>query len=117
MRRDALQDVVTAPWRRDEFLRRGLWDESTLVDRVASHAVATPDAPAVIDDAGAVHTYRELARDAGRLAAGLANLGVEPGDVVSVQLPNWYETVVVAVAVQGAGAVINPLLPSYRRRG
>ena len=116
MRRDALQDVVTAPWRRDEFLRRGLWDESTLVDRVASHAVATPDAPAVIDDAGAVHTYRELARDAGRLAAGLANLGVEPGDVVSVQLPNWYETVVVAVAVQGAGAVINPLLPNYRRR-
>ena len=35
---------------------------------------------------------------------------------MSVQLPNWYETVVVALAVQGAGAVINPLLPNYRRR-
>jgi acyl-CoA synthetase (AMP-forming)/AMP-acid ligase II len=41
---------------------------------------------------------------------------VNPGDVVSVQLPNWYETVVVAVAVQAIGAVINPLLPNYRRR-
>ena len=116
MRRDPLQDVVTAPERRDDYSRRGLWDDSTLVDQVAAHAAARPAATAVIDDTDTVHTYRELARDAGRVAAGLAALGVEPGDVVSVQLPNWYETVVVAVAIQGAGAVINPLLPNYRRR-
>jgi acyl-coenzyme A synthetase/AMP-(fatty) acid ligase len=36
--------------------------------------------------------------------------------VVSVQLPNRYETTVAAVAVQRAGAVINPLLPGYRQR-
>ena len=38
------------------------------------------------------------------------------GDVVSIQLPNWYEFVVVAVATQRVGGVINPLLPVYRRR-
>jgi cyclohexanecarboxylate-CoA ligase len=31
-----------------------------------------------------------------------------------VQLPNRYETVVAAVAIQSLGAVINPLLPNYR---
>jgi acyl-coenzyme A synthetase/AMP-(fatty) acid ligase len=40
--------------------------------------------------------------------------GVGPGDVVSIQLPNRYETVVVMVAAQAVGAVINPLLPNYR---
>ena len=38
------------------------------------------------------------------------------GDVVSIQLPNWYEFVVVAVATQRIGGVINPLLPVYRRK-
>jgi acyl-CoA synthetase (AMP-forming)/AMP-acid ligase II len=116
VRRDALHDVVTTPARRDGYLRRGLWDDATLVDRVAAHATDRPDAAAVIEDGGRIHTYRDLARAAGRVGAGLAARGVAPGDVVSVQLPNWYETVVVALAVQGAGAVINPLLPNYRRR-
>ncbi len=42
--------------------------------------------------------------------------GVGAGDVVSIQLPNWYEFVVVAVATQPVGGVINPLLPIYRRK-
>ena len=39
-----------------------------------------------------------------------------PGDVVSVQLPNWYETVAVDLGVLARGAVLNPLLPNYRFR-
>ena len=42
--------------------------------------------------------------------------GVWPGDVVSVQLPNWYETVAVDLGVLALGAVLNPLLPNYRAR-
>ena len=61
-------------------------------------------------------TYAELAADAARLADALARRGVGAGDVVSVQLPNRYETVVVAVAVLSLGAVVNPLLPNYRER-
>ena len=38
------------------------------------------------------------------------------GDVVSVQLPNWYETVAVDLGVLALGAVLNPLLPNYRAR-
>jgi cyclohexanecarboxylate-CoA ligase len=41
---------------------------------------------------------------------------VRPGDVVSIQLPNWIEFLVVHFAVTRIGAVNNPLIPIYRDR-
>jgi acyl-CoA synthetase (AMP-forming)/AMP-acid ligase II len=108
-------DGVTPEGRRAEYLAAGLWDDTTLSGQVAHHARTRPDATAVIDGAGR-HTYAELARDAGALAGGLAERGVAAGVVVSVQLPNRYEAVVAAVAVQSRSGVINPLLPNYRMR-
>jgi acyl-coenzyme A synthetase/AMP-(fatty) acid ligase len=108
-------DVVTPEGRRAEYLASGLWDGTTLAGRVASHAGARPDAVAVIDGAGR-YTYAGLARDAASLAGALAERDVAEGAVVSVQLPNRYEAVLVAVAVQSLGGVINPLLPNYRMR-
>jgi len=110
-----LVDVVTTPERRRAYLDTGLWDSQTLPGRVASHAAERPDALAVVDEVRQA-TYAELASDAARLAAALAARGVQAGEVVSVQLPNRYETVVVAVAVLSLGAVVNPLLPNYRER-
>ncbi|HKA03723.1 MAG TPA: AMP-binding protein, partial [Acidimicrobiales bacterium] len=112
---DGFVDVVTPEGRRAEYLVAGLWDDSTLAGRVAYHAGDRPDAIAVIDAAGR-HTYGQLAGDAGTLAGELAERGVEEGTVVSIQLPNRYEAVVAAVAVQSRRAVINPLLPNYRLR-
>ena len=113
----AMRDLVTPPERADSFRARGLWTADTLASRVQAHADHAPEATAVVDELGAgVHTYAELRRDAARLAAGLQTLGVGSGDVVSVQLPNRYHTVVAGVAVQSIGAVVNPLLPNYRAR-
>ncbi|HVM65470.1 MAG TPA: AMP-binding protein, partial [Acidimicrobiales bacterium] len=112
-----LADVVTAPDRRAAYERAGHWDQETLAARVRAHAAARPEATAVVDHDGARrHTYGELDRDVRSLAGWLAEDGVTAGDVVSVQLPNWYEFVVAAVAAQRLGAVINPLLPVYRRK-
>jgi acyl-CoA synthetase (AMP-forming)/AMP-acid ligase II len=97
------------------FRAAGLWDEQTLPGRVADHAAARPDAVAVVDGNGR-YTYGQLAADAAALAAWLVEHGVEPGDVVSVQLPNRYEAVVSAVAVLSIPAVLNPLLPNYRAK-
>src|SRR5581483_2844349 len=100
-----------------EFERRGLWDDTTLAGRVSALGAARPDEVAVIDGGDQARwTYAELTGHAGRLAAQLRDRGVGAGDVVSVQLPNWYEATVVAVATQSIGAVINPLLPNYRAR-
>lgn len=114
----AFRDVVTSPERRRAYESAGLWDGSTLAGRVAHHAAATPDRLAVVDGAGTGarrRDYAALAADAAAVATAMRSHGVGAGDVVSVQLPNRYETVVAAVAAQSVGAVINPLLPNYRQ--
>jgi acyl-coenzyme A synthetase/AMP-(fatty) acid ligase len=112
-----LADMVTEAERGEAYRQRGLWDGSTLSGRLASMAAENPGQPAVIDrDGRATHTYAQLEGDVARFAAWLGTRGVGVGDVVSVQLPNWYEFVVVAVATQRVGGVINPLLPIYRRK-
>ncbi|WAX58470.1 AMP-binding protein [Jatrophihabitans cynanchi] len=111
-----LRDVVTTAERELEYIAGGLWDDSLLADRVAAHAAATPNAPAVRDDYGVVANYAQLDRDASRVATLLAELGVRPGDVVALQLPNWYASAAIAVGATRAGAVVNPMLPSYRER-
>jgi acyl-coenzyme A synthetase/AMP-(fatty) acid ligase len=108
-------DAVTSSATRQRYLAEGLWDETTLAGRVIHHGSTSPDAIAVTDDAGR-YSYGRLCSDAAAVAASLTELGVEPGTVVSVQLPNRYEFAVLAVAAQSIGAVINPLLPNYRAR-
>ncbi len=51
-----------------------------------------------------------------RCALGLLELGIRPGDVVSFQLPNWIDWVVLHYACTRIGAVSNPLIPIYRER-
>jgi len=112
-----LADVVTSPSRRRTYVDGGLWTGDTLAGRVAGHATRHPDRLAVVDRRGARRaTWAQLHRDAAAVAAGLRRMGVRPGDVVSVQLANTYETVVCDLAVLSVPAVLNPLLPNYRAR-
>ncbi len=99
------------------YVDEGWWDGSTLAARVRQHALDRPEAIAVVDETtDARVTYSQLWADACRVAAFLGEHSVWPGDVVSVQLPNWYETVAVDLGVLARGAVLNPLLPNYRAR-
>jgi len=59
-------------------------------------------------------TWRELAAIADRVAVGLARLGVAKNDVVSCQLPNWWQFTVMYLACSRIGAVINPLMHIFR---
>ena len=112
-----LTDVVTSSERRAAYECSGAWDGSTLPGRLRRHAKERPGAAAVIDCGGdRIVTWHQLAADVRRLAGHLRSRGIAAGDVVSVQLPNWYETVAVDLAVLSVGAVLNPLLPLYRDR-
>ena len=108
-------DVVTPDDRRAAYVAAGHWDTTTMAAQARRHAAARPDDVAVVDDHG-TRTWADLAADAGRAAAWFGERGVTAGEVVSIQLPNRYEAVVAAVATQSLGAVVNPLLPSYRGR-
>ena len=48
------------------------------------------------------------------MAHGLRAHGVERGSVISCQLPNWNETILIFLAALRLGAVVNPIPPTYR---
>ena len=95
------------------FRDRGDWDQSSLLAYVDRWADADPDREALTDGYGAL-TRGELRAQARRLARSLKRLGIQPGDRVQVQLPNWNEFVVIYVALARIGAVLVPTMPVYR---
>jgi cyclohexanecarboxylate-CoA ligase len=99
----------------ERYRRTGLWPGETLWTAWARTADRAGDHPALVEGPRRT-SYRALAGQAERLAAGLAALGVRPGDGIAFQLPNWTETVAVMLAAARLGAVANPVLPTHRDR-
>ncbi|KAA9159360.1 AMP-binding protein [Amycolatopsis acidicola] len=95
--------------------RAGYWVNRTITDHLDEVAAKTPGKTAFHDSRRAI-TYAELKREVDRCALGLLELGVAPGDVISFQLPNWIEWIVVHYAATRIGAISNPLIPIYRER-
>jgi cyclohexanecarboxylate-CoA ligase len=105
----------------NNFREAGYWLDKT-VDQLLSEAIArTPDKVSIIADRADREqalrlTYREVGNLVDRAAVSLRRLGVGPRDVVTVQLPNWWEFVVTALACSKIGAVFNPVMPILRER-
>lgn len=100
---------------------RGIWADRVVTDYFDRWVAEKPDATAVIafrdEDATTVRlTWRELAERVDAIARGFSASGVGKGDVVSFQLPNWWEFVAVHLACVRVGAVSNPLMPIFRQR-
>ncbi len=104
-----------------EFRDAGLWLDKTL-DQLLSETIArTPDKLAIVADRTDREqarriSYRELGHLVDRVAVSLCALGVRPGDVVTVQLPNWWEFIAISLATTKIGAVINPVMQILRER-
>jgi acyl-CoA synthetase (AMP-forming)/AMP-acid ligase II len=75
-----------------------------------------PDAVVLADDHGRELTTIALRDEAESAAAGLAALGVAPGDVVSWQLPTTLEAAVLLAACARLGVTQNPIIPLLRER-
>jgi cyclohexanecarboxylate-CoA ligase len=103
-----------------DYRARGWWRDTTIYDDFAAVAAARPDQVAIVGDrAGSgmdVITYRRLAQFVERFAGALIDRGVAPGEVVSMQLPNWWQFAALHLACCRIGAVTNPILPILRRR-
>ncbi|MER5484644.1 AMP-binding protein [Streptomyces sp. NPDC002812] len=98
----------------ERYREAGYWQGRTLGDFLAGHARTIGTATALVADGEQV-SYAELDRRAGHLAAGLAALGIAPGDRIVVQLPNGPEFFVLLFAALRIGAVPVLGLPAYRR--
>jgi acyl-CoA synthetase (AMP-forming)/AMP-acid ligase II len=81
-----------------------------LLERAARHG----DKPAFIDGAtGRTLTYRSWADAVRRTAAGLADRGLRPGDVLAIFSPNLPEYAVAFHAVSLAGGIVTTINPLY----
>jgi acyl-CoA synthetase len=99
---------LVARWRLSGLYRSALIGELLLTTMSRN-----PSALAVVD--GEVRlTNAELLELSARVAGSFQSLGVRCGEVVSWQLPNWWEALVVALATWRIGAVNNPILSIYR---
>jgi fatty-acyl-CoA synthase len=88
---------------------------ATVVDVLRDQAEHHPDAP-FVTFGGHTLSYCQVATQVRALAVGLHNLGIEPGDRIAVNLPNWPEFVITALAVAELGGSIVPLNPGYSPR-
>ncbi|MCZ7659333.1 MAG: AMP-binding protein [Xanthobacteraceae bacterium] len=108
-----------------DFVRRmhaeGHWRDEVFADHLDRCRRESPDVTAIVDfnsmeGRGSRLSYRELAERVDRIALGLADLGVGKGDIVSCQLPNWWQFAAMVFACWRIGAVVNPMMPIFRER-
>ena len=100
---------------RAEYRKAGYWGDSTLLDYWKTSVRNSPEMTAVVDNRGAKYTFREMDEASDRVANYLVNEAkVEPGDIITVQIPNWVEFTMTYIAILKAGCVINPVMPKFR---
>lgn len=118
----ASTEVTLAQVRNDrEQLRRrwyaeGIYGDETIGDILRTGAQTYPDAKRYFYSAERqerVFTLHEGYHLSRSYAARLQALGVGLGDVVAVQMPNWWEAVILSQAILIAGAVLLPIIPIY----
>jgi len=97
-----------------EYYDAGCWSTETFGDLLTRQAEAWGD-KTFITDGTVSYTYAQLRDRSAQLAVGLRGRGLQAGDRVLVQLPNWAEFVVVAAAVARLGAIMVPVMPIYRQ--
>ncbi len=94
-------------------------DPLVLPIAVRRYAVLKADEPAVIEVGGAAPvtmTWGELQEQADRVSQLLLELGVEKGEAVGIQLPNWAEFEPIALGAMQIGAVVTPIMPVFGPR-
>ena len=101
---------------RERYLAEGWWTDETLGALVDRRLRAAPDADGATSGRRPRPwhgTYAEIHADALRLVTALADAGLEPGDVVAFQLPNWREAVVAFYGLAMGGYVLVPIVHIY----
>jgi len=111
-----MSNDLSVPWPDElaaRYRRAGLWEGVTIVEMVERTALRLPDKVALVHGDRRT-TYAELVRASRRLAVGLAQRGIAPGDRVVMQLPNVPEFVTTYLALNAIGAIPVMALRAHR---
>src|SRR3979411_1860019 len=85
------------------FRQKGWWGDEILLDHLDSWTAEAPERELATDGVGRP-SYGQARGEAYRLAAELRRMGVQRGERVLAQLPNWNEFVIIYLAALRAGA-------------
>ena len=99
----------------ERWRQSGAWLDTTLAILTRDLAQREPERVLLVEQ-GNEYTAAALYAEALRLASALRRRGLQAGDVISYQIPNWYEGSVINIAAALAGLIVNPLVPIYRDR-
>ncbi len=102
----AYRDLVPSSLRRS-WVSHGHYQDVDLYTLFERHVQRCPDRPAVVDADGEI-SYAQFDVLVRKLAAGLTALGVEPGEIVAVQLPNSRLSCALDFAIAAVGAIVLP---------
>jgi len=122
-----LEDALTVTLKRDiggwdvrwdevrarEYVSNGIWPNRTVGQFALQRREEHPDKIQIIDGERGL-TCDQLVGEALAMASALMRRGLNVGDVISFQLPNWYEANVINLAASMAGLVITPIVAAYR---
>ena len=103
---------------RRRFESEGWWTQQTVGQWLAERLEAHSSLDFVIHSAGRPWrgTFGDALDLSRRVTAGLVGLGVQPGDVVTFQTPNWIEGVATFFGAALLGAVVAPVVHIYGSR-
>ncbi len=109
-----LKDCVPWPPSTVEHYRRlRVWRDETINEAIEKAALHTPDKIALVAGQSRI-TFAHLVERSERLADGLYDAGLRPGDRIVVQLPNNPEFVMLYLAASKLGLLPIMALPAHR---
>lgn len=114
-------DPVLIAARLQPMTEAGYWRNETINDFMAQAMRNCPDKPAIVAyrsdrDQPTRLSYAQLEQHVLSIARSFTRMGIGPADLVTFQLPNWWEFIAVSLACARVGAVANPVMPIFRQR-
>ncbi|HEV7526841.1 MAG TPA: AMP-binding protein, partial [Acidimicrobiia bacterium] len=97
------------------YVAEGFWNDESLGALLAAGLREAASHPFTVrsDRMPYRGTLGEVDGLARRVAAGLRARGIQPGDAVAFQLPNWLEAAATFYAIAYLGAVVVPIVHFY----
>jgi len=107
--------TVVKPEQARRWREAGEWRDQTFFDILSEQAAKYPEREVFVDGQTRI-TFGALLEKVERCAAFLKSIGIQRGDVVTIQLPNRIAFPIVFFSLELIGAIANKVNPDFRLR-
>jgi acyl-CoA synthetase (AMP-forming)/AMP-acid ligase II len=110
-----MSDLANREELQQRWYREGYFGTATLADHMRAGAAAHPNERMIFHstERPAESNLAEMYARSSAVAQGLWSLGLRPGDVLAIQVPNWLEGAITYQAAMQLGVLIVPIVHIY----